>query len=674
MTSVKLILRNVQKNMRDYFIYFLTLMIAVSMFYAFNSIQSQPALHDLDATKQLLSNQLGILLSTLSVVVAVVLAFLILYANQFLLKRRKKELGIYTLLGMDKRRIAGIFVGETFCVGVISLICGILLGLLLSQGISLFSLRLFAVDMSEFQIIFSLSALQKTVGCFALIFFIVMLFNAKTISSVKLIDLLTASRKNECLRVKSKFTSIILLVLSFSCMILAGVIFQRNGILPAKDNPAFQIAAVLLVVGTVIFFYSISAVLLSAVQANRKIYLKGLNTFLSRQVGSKIRTDFWILSIVCGLLTVAICGMSVGVSSAITMNESSKAALPFDLNVFAHTDISGETDIAAYLKSRDVDMEVYAQEMTQISLYEADMTYGDLFEGQNVDLWPIDKNIPTIGISVISITDFNRSLALQGKPEYTLGENEFLINCNYKGTRSFVETFLESHKQIEIGAYKLQSASDEVLSETYCMTSVGNNDRGTLIVPDNIAKICHKDGNILLALYKSNTNSDEVLKKMVPIGLEWETEGYRYTEKTMLNGMYYGMSGLVVFLCCYIGFIFMLICAALLSLKQLTETADNIYRYGLLQKLGTDGSLLDKTLFKQVAVFFFAPLLVASVYSAFAIGKVNALVEDFINMHIASHLGVTVVSFLIVYGGYFLATYLTCKRMVQEKHFRELEV
>lgn len=674
MTSVKLILRNVQKNMRDYFIYFLTLMIAVSMFYAFNSIQSQPALHDLDATKQLLSNQLGILLSTLSVVVAVVLAFLILYANQFLLKRRKKELGIYTLLGMDKRRIAVIFVGETFCVGVISLICGILLGLLLSQGISLFSLRLFAVDMSEFQIIFSLSALQKTVGCFALIFFIVMLFNAKTISSMKLIDLLTASRKNECLRVKSKFTSIILLVLSFSCIILSGVIFQRNGILPAKDNPAFQIAAVLLVVGTVIFFHSISAVLLSAVQANRKIYLKGLNTFLARQVGSKLRTDFLVLSIVCGLLTVAICGISVGISSATTMNEASKAALPFDLNVFADTDISGETDIAAYLKSRDVDMEVYAQAMTQISLYEADMTYGELFEGQNVDLWPIDKNIPATGISVISITDFNRSLSLQGKPEYTLGENEFLINCNYKGTRRFVETFLENHKQMEIGTYRLQSASDKVLSETYWMSSVGNNDRGTLIVPDNIAKTCQKDGNILLVLYKSDTNSDEVLKKMVPIGLEWETEGYRYTEKTMLNGMYYGMGGLMVFLCCYIGFIFMLICAALLSVKQLTETADNIYRYGLLQKLGTDGSLLDKTLFKQVAVFFFAPLLLASVYSAFAIGKVNALVEDFMNMHIASHLGVTIVSFLIVYGGYFLATYLTCKRMVQEKHFRELEV
>lgn len=198
MTEGKLIIRNVRKNIQDYMIYFLTLTVSVSMFYAFNSIQTQPALNDLDATKQLLSDQLGILLSALSVVVAIVLAFLILYANQFLLKRRKKELGIYTLLGMEKGKISRIFAGETLCVGILSLVFGLILGLLLSQGLSIFSLRLFAIDMSKFQIVFSMSALKKTIGCFVLIFLIVMIFNVRTVSSVKLIDLLTASRKNEC--------------------------------------------------------------------------------------------------------------------------------------------------------------------------------------------------------------------------------------------------------------------------------------------------------------------------------------------------------------------------------------------------------------------------------------------------------------------------------------------
>ncbi|MCM1212210.1 MAG: FtsX-like permease family protein [Blautia sp.] len=663
----KLVFRNVQKNLQDYRIYFLTLMISVSMFYAFNSIQSQPALHDLDATKQLLSDQLGILLSALSVVVAVVLAFLMLYANRFLLKRRKKELGIYTLLGMEKGKISRIFAGETLCVGLLSLVSGLLFGVLLSQGLSIVSLRLFAVDMSDFQMVFSLSALKKTVGCFVLIFLIVMIFNVRTVSSVKLIDLLTASRKNEDRHLENKTLQIGLVLLSIICIVSCGALIQHYGILPNRENSWFQIALFLLAVGTALFFFSISAVLLTAMQANKNLYLKGLNAFLCRQLGSKIQTNFLTMSVVCGLLTVSICGLSVGISSALTMNETSKAALPYDLNVVSDVDIAGETDIASYLKARDVNLDMYAGNAAQISLYEAEMTYGSLFEGQEVNLWHIDSEIPDTGVSVISVSDFNKALAMQGKAPVELAGNEFLLNCNYKGTLQYIEAFLQSGKEIVMCGTVLRPGGDKPLTETYLMTSVGNNDRGTFIVPDEIAVSLKKDANILLIQYQPGTNTDEVLQKMIPIGLEWETEGYRYTEKNMLSGMYYGSCALLVFLCCYIGLVFLLICAALLSLKQLTETADNRYRYGLLQKLGVDEKMLSGALFKQVAIFFAAPLLPAGIFSAFGISKVTAVVEEFLNMHIATNIDVTVGMYLIVYGGYFIATYFSCKYMVMEK-------
>lgn len=674
MTGGKLIFRNVRKNLQDYMIYFLTLMISVSMFYAFNSIQTQPALNDLDATKQLLSDQLGILLSALSVVVAIVLAFLILYANQFLLKRRKKELGIYTLLGMEKGKISRIFAGETLCVGLLSLVSGLILGLLLSQGLSIFSLRLFAVDMDNFQILFSMGALKKTVGCFALIFLIVMIFNVRTVSSVKLIDLLTASRKNEVMALKNKTAQICFAIVSVICIFASGAIIQHYGILPSRENSWFQIAVILLAVGTALFFFSISAVLLTAIQADKNLYLKGLNTFLSRQIGSKIQTDFMTMSAVCALLTISICGISVGISSALTMNETSKAALPYDLNVVADIDVAGETDIAAYLKSRDVDMGVYADSTEQISFYETEITYGDLFEGQDLNLWHIDNEIPEVGVSVVSISDFNRALAAQGKTPINLADNEFLLNCNYKGTLQYIDSFLQSCTEIDLNGTILQPGSKKPLGETILMTSVGNNDRGTFIVPDHVATSLAKDMNILLVQYKPGINTDEILQKMIPIGLEWETEGYRYTEKIMLSSMYYGSCALLVFLCCYIGLVFLLICAALLSLKQLTETADNIYRYGLLQKLGADSRLLFGALFKQIAIFFIAPLLLAGIFSAFGIGKITAIVEEFLNMHISTNIGVTVLMFLIVYGGYFIATYLSCKHMVMEKQIEELEV
>ena len=181
MNTCKLIFRNVCKNIRDYLIYFLTLTLSVSLFYAFNSISDQPAFSNMGMTGTLLYRQLGIMLSTLSTMIAVVLAFLILYANQFLLKRRKKELGVYMMLGMKKGRISRLFAGETLCVGIIALGTGLLLGFFFSQGFSLIALRLFAINLEKFRIVFSAGALRQTVLCFTIIFFIVMLFNLSLI-------------------------------------------------------------------------------------------------------------------------------------------------------------------------------------------------------------------------------------------------------------------------------------------------------------------------------------------------------------------------------------------------------------------------------------------------------------------------------------------------------------
>lgn len=674
MTSLRLVFRNVQKNMQDYTIYFLTLMISVSLFYAFNSIQSQPALSDLSATKQLLSDQMGKLISTLSVIIAIVLGFLMVYANGFLLKRRKKELGIYTLLGMEKGKISRIFAGETICVGTISLVSGLLLGVVLSQGLALLSLRLFAVDIDDFQLVFSVSAAVRTVCCFALIFLIVMLFNVKTITNVKLIDMLTADRKNETLVIAGRLPHIVLLLASISCIVVSGLLFHKYGILPSKENSWFQIAAASLAAGTALLFYSASAVILQVLQAAPQVYLRGLNMFLSRQIGSKICTDFLVMAVICGIMTIAVCGLTAGISTALAMNEASRAALPFDLNVLAEPEICGETDIAEYLKSRDVDMERYAKNHVQISLYNADFNYAEVFAGQDVTLWRIDEAVPESEVVVIAVSDFNKSMAIQGKEGIELDGDKFLLNCNYEGTLQYIEYFLQNQAQVTIGGITLYPASREVTRETYFMTSVGNNDRGTFIVPDSVAGNLEKDANILLVQYGADTDADEVVMKMIPIGLEWETGGYRYTAKNMLQDMYYSSVAVIVFLSCYIGLIFLLICAALLSLKQLTETADNIYRYGLLQKLGTDSGLLYHALFWQVGIFFLAPMLPAAVFSVFGVEKIVEIVGEFINLHIGLNSWFTVGLLLLIYGGYFLATYLSCKRMVQEKYLRKMEV
>ncbi len=666
MTFCKLVIRNVGKHLRDYSIYFLTLMLSVSLFYAFNSISGQPAFTGMSMTRAMLYDQLSTILSALSLLLAAVLAFLIIYANQFLLKRRKKELGIYMLLGMKKGRISRIFAGETFCVGLAALAAGLGLGLVISQGLSLVAMKLFAVELNQFQPVFSPAAFRQTVLCFALIFFIVMACNVWSVSSVRLIDLLTASRKNENMKKTHPVFPLLFLLLSLALIAAAAVLIRRNGILPSRDSSFFQAAALALAAGTFLFFYALSAVFIRTVRTDSAFCLKGLNTFLVRQIGSKIRTNYFILAIVCGLLTVTICTVSIGASTVFAMNELAQAAAPYDLNVLSDVETDGDSSIAEYLSGQGVEIADYASRMEQISLYDADITYGELFEGQKLSLWPIDEPVPETQVWVISITDFNRALAMQGKEEVQLEEGQYLINCNYKGTWDYIQAALDSHPALTVGGVTLERASDTPLRETCFMTSVGNNDRGTLIVPDHVVSNLEKDLNILLVQYRPEANPDEILAKMIPIGLD-EAHGYRYAEKNMMYDAFYGSNALVSFICCYIGLVFLLICAALLALKQLTETADNIYRYELLRKLGASKRQVSRAVFLQTALFFALPLAVAGLYSTVLVDESMKVVEEFMNMHISANVTVTILLFLAVYGSYFLATWLACKRIAEEQ-------
>ena len=464
MSVCKLILKNVRRNLSDYLIYFLTLMLSVSLFYAFNSIPGQPAFQEMSVTKALLYQQLDDLLAFLSAAIAVVLAFLVIYANGFLLRRRKKELGLYLLLGMKKSHISRIFVGETFCVGLLSLAGGILLGLFLSQGLSLVSLRLFAVELESFRFVFSLDALRITLLCFACIFVIVMLFNICSVLNVRLIDLITANRKNQVLKSQSPILHLLCFAASLILLAYACVLLFQNGILPSRENNHFQLAGTCLILGILLFYRSASIILVTFLKAWRNFYFAGLNTFLLRQVSSHIHTNYLVMAVVCGLLTVSILTVSTGVSTGLAMNELSQASAPYDLNVLSDVDKDGDGSIEAYLKSQNVDLSSYARSMEQISIYEADLTYGELFEGQKLHLWSIDEALPSIYVNVISISDFNRALSMQEKEPISLQEDEFLINCNYEGTMDYARQALIDHPTLTIAGNRLTRRQDTLLT------------------------------------------------------------------------------------------------------------------------------------------------------------------------------------------------------------------
>lgn len=187
----KLALRNIRRSVRDYAVYFITLLLGVALFYAFNSIESQQILFDLESSsgeRQFETTQQ--ILSMFSSVIACVLAFLILYSNRFLIRRRKQEFGTYLLLGMTPARVSSIVLYETVIVSLASLAVGLLLGVILSQGLSFFTASLLGTTMKDYQFVFSFDGLCSTLFCFAMIYVVVALFNVIIVSRCKLIDLL----------------------------------------------------------------------------------------------------------------------------------------------------------------------------------------------------------------------------------------------------------------------------------------------------------------------------------------------------------------------------------------------------------------------------------------------------------------------------------------------------
>ena len=316
----RLALGNVRKSLADFGIYFLTVMLGVAVFYAFNSMTAQQGVLAFSETQSKMFDLLGMVIGGVSVFIAFVLVFLVVYANSFLIKRRKREFGVYLALGMSTGDVVKIVALESLIAGAASLAAGLVVGIGLSQLLLQLTSALFQADVAEaggFAFVFSADALAKTAIVFAAIFLTAALLNARTVARAKLIDLLHAQRKNEEMRLTSLPLSLALFAAS---LVLIGVSYKLlidNGLM--EPSPEFAAATLLVCAGTVLFFYALSGFLLKLVQLIKPLYLRGLNMFALRQLNAKVNTAFASLSVVCLVLFLAItsvCG-GIGIRNAI---------------------------------------------------------------------------------------------------------------------------------------------------------------------------------------------------------------------------------------------------------------------------------------------------------------------------------------------------------------------
>ena len=687
MTTIKLSFRNIKKSFKDYAIYFFTLILGVAIFYVFNSIESQTVLLDVTNSTHEVIDLMTNMLSGASVFVAFILGFLIIYASRFLIKRRNKEFGIYMLLGMSKRKISMILFFETILIGIISLAVGLGLGVLLSQLMGMLVAHMFEADMTKYEFIFSSQACIKTIIYFGIMYVIVMLFNTVNIGKCKLIDLIQTNKKSEKVKMKNPMLCTIVFIISAIALGYA-YYMVTGGINETIKTPEDIFKPIVIgAVSTFFIFWSLSGLILKIVTSMKNLYVKGLNTFTFRQLSSKINTTVFSMTIISLMLFVTICVLSSALSLKNSMTANLDELAPADIQLekrvlnedwldqgYNEEQIkNSKLSIREILEKFDFNIDSYLEESVEYNLYQTEeLTFGDTL-GDN---WETIKNTYTslipynVADDIMTISDYNKVAKFYGNEEYTINEDEYIIVADYDSMIEIRNVALKDNQEITVFGHTLKPKYNEC---QYGFVEMASNhiNSGIIIVPDDIVDDNYIVYNSIIGNYYTDSLDEqreiqEQIKNLVnnPISLEYNLPSIN--SKVDISEASIGIGALVTFLGLYLGIVFLIASVAILALKELTESTDNKERYNMLRKLGADEKMINKSLFRQIAIFFMFPLLIAIIHSIFGITFCSYIIETFGNEQLLPSIIMTAIFIVVFYGGYFLITYLSSKNIIKE--------
>lgn len=685
----KLSIKNMKKSFKDYAIYFLTLVLGVAIFYMFNSLDSQEAMLQVsNSTRDIIKLMIS-MLGYVSVFVAVVLGLLIVYANNFLIKRRKKEFGIYMTLGMGKRQISKIIILETIFVGIISLVVGLIIGIFASQFMSALVAKMFEADMSNFQFVFSKTACIKSCVYFAVMYIAVMFFNTMTVSRYKLINLLNATKKNEKVKIKNPIISVIVFIgasglLGYAYWKVTGDVYSLNT--ADKLLPPILMG----IIGTILVFWSLSGFILKVVQSIKNIYLNGTNMFVLRQINSKINTTVISMSVICLMLFMTISILSSSLALRNTMQRDLLEMTPVDLNLYKTANLpenymkygkevrptkeqreDSRIPITETLKNNGLDINVL-KDVVEIPIYATEeWTWGDSL-GDKIQS-PANNDTAE---ELIKISDYNKIAKLYGLEQYELKDDEYMIVCDFDNMVGIRNLALQYKNIMTINGKEYHAKYTEC-QEGYIKMSTSHTNTGIILLPDSAnLKEEWKEQYLLVANY--NSRNDKEKEEIEKIFADNNSTLLQNLEKQRLviDGMSkisliessVGLSTIIVFIAIYLGIIFLIASAAILALKQLTESSDNKQRYTILRKIGCDEKMINKALFRQIGIFFGLPLILAIIHSIFGIQFAMTVMEGLASSEdLLPSIVATVVIIGAIYGAYFIATYLGSKNIIKEE-------
>ena len=665
----KLSFKNIKKSFKDYAIYFTTLILGVCIFYIFNSIDSQSAMLNVSARQDEMIELLTQILSYVSVFVSFILGFLIIYASRFLIKKRNKEFGIYMTLGMSKRKISILLLFETFIIGIISLFIGLGLGVVLSQITSIFVANMFEADMTKFQFNYSSSATIKTIIYFGVIYFIVMIFNTIIINKNKLINLLNASKRSEKLKLKNPIVCIILFVLSILTLGTA-YYMVTDGV---NDLLQHEIGILLIpislgVIGTILFFYSVAGMLLKVLSRCHNLYSRKLNTFVFKQISSKINSMVISISVICLMLFFTLCLLSSAftVKSYFDISLDDYAPVDFELRGI-YSDEIPVIDLKKEFVDSDKIIKKNTKDITVVDAYmDQNFTFGKSFGNYEEE---IRAKYPFLEfkalVNIVSESDYNKVADLYQHEKIHLNDGEYPIVSNFNS--ELYEETIKRNSIITIYGNELKPARDVING----FIDIGGNptNNGFFVVKDEI--IPNGTENIFCQLLLGNYNTDDmkVIDKIENKIKDFKPEyPYTFDTRNEIKENSAGLSTIVTFIGLYLGIIFLISSSAILALKSLSDCIDDKSKYRVLRQIGVDDKDINKSLFMQELLFFMMPFSLAIVHTLVGLKFCTFILSSLGINDIFSGSIMTFIFLIIIYGIYFIVTYLCSKNIIKENN------
>lgn len=697
----KLAFANVRRSYKDFAIYFFTLLIGVAVFYAFNSITAQDAVLAFDKSQGNMIELLSYLINGVSVFICVILAFLVVYASRYLIKRRNKEFAIYLLLGMPKGTLLRLTLAETLIVGLVSLMAGIGLGLLISQGLLYVTAFMFVVDIPGFTFFVARDELVKTIVVFLIIFALALFFNVGYVMKAKLIDLIQSERKNDTLKLRSISVSFCLFLISCAIIGVSYYLLSENGIVV---NPTFGAATALVCVGTLLFFYSLSGFLLRVIQSIKSLYYRGLNMFTLRQVASRINSSFVSMAVICMTLFLAITSVAGGVGISLSMQNSMASITHYDASATSYysvasslegSDYSNEVKqryeaLQGYLEKHDYNMAQgiaddakklglpdfnnVVRESAQVDMYDSEATFGQLDEQLGkpmtdyVGTEMINPDYIDQTLSIVPVSQYNHAMEISGREGISLGCDEAVLNCDTDVVMDYARDVAKSGITLNVFGHDL-TVDRDLNTETFQTTSIPGQ-MGILIVSDEvIPSDAVPMTSILNVQFTNNPDAEKQWGELYEgIATSENPETWPLNmgmTKEEVFSQNIGLTTIIAYLAIYIGLVLVVACAAILAIQQLTSASDNRTRYQLLNKLGAPRSMVNGALFKQILIAFLFPLVLAIAHSLCALQEVVTLVQLFGHLDIGQTSIVVSGAFLAVYGLYFVLTYVAARGVIR---------